>query len=184
MASLLPHRRQSDAEEGTMATRFPIQELLRGSHVAYAVVPHHSAVFAQDETTDTHVPALNWAKVVTYFVDGEPVEAVLPVAMTANLDRLLGLARGRDIRLARNEELQRLFPECQTRTTASDPQYASVIVDVALAAENEILFNADVLSETIHLRWADFAASVRPIVGRFAEPPLDRVGGFRLSYRE
>jgi prolyl-tRNA editing enzyme YbaK/EbsC (Cys-tRNA(Pro) deacylase) len=167
-----------------MATRFPIQEFLRGAHVAYAVVPSHSAVTAQDETTDTHVPRRNGAKIVTYFVDGEAVEAVLPVAMTVNLDRLLGLARGRDIRLARNEELQRLFPEWETQTTASGPQYPSVIVDVALATETEILFNADVPSETIRLRWADFAASVRPIVGKFAEPPLDRVGGFRLSYRE
>lgn len=167
-----------------MATRFPIHELLRGAHVTYAIVPHHSAVTAQDEATDTHVPGRNWAKVVTYFVDGEPLEAVVPVSMTVNLYRLLDLARGRDIRLARNEELQRLFPECQTPTTAADPQYPSVIVDVALASETEILLNADVPSETIRIRWADFAASVRPIVGKFAEPPPDRVGGFRLSYRE
>jgi hypothetical protein len=34
------------------------------------------------------------------------------------------------------------------------------------------------------MKWADFAAAIRPIVGRFADPPLDHVGQFRLSYRE
>jgi hypothetical protein len=34
------------------------------------------------------------------------------------------------------------------------------------------------------MRWTDFAKSVRPIVGKFAEPRRDRVGEFRLSYRE
>jgi len=167
-----------------MQARSPIHELLRDAHVAHAVVPHHAAVTAQDETADTHT-VRNWAKVVTYFVDDEPVEAVLPTPMTVNLDRLLGLARGRDIRPARTEELRRLFSESEPQRTASDSRYRpSVIVDVALAAEDEILFDGNVPQEAIRIRWADFAASVRPIVGKFAEPHVDRVGGFRLSYRE
>jgi hypothetical protein len=59
-----------------------------------------------------------------------------------------------------------------------------IFVDVALAAEAELLFHADAFGEWIRIRWADFAVCVRPIVGKFAEPQLDRVGGFRLSYRE
>jgi len=34
------------------------------------------------------------------------------------------------------------------------------------------------------MRWPDFAASIRPIVGKFAETHLDKVGEYRLSYRE
>jgi Ala-tRNA(Pro) deacylase len=45
-----------------------------------------------------------------------------------------------------------------------------VFVDVALAAEPEIVFNAGTHTEAIRIRWADFAATVRPIVGTFAEP--------------
>lgn len=167
-----------------MHARFPIHQLLRDAHVAHAVVPRHSAVTAQDETADT--PARrNWARVVTYFVDDEPVEAVLQAPMAVNLDRLLDLARGRGIRPARNEELRRLCPESEPQRTASDSRYRpQVIVDVALAAEDEILFDGHVPQEAIRIRWADFAARVRPIVGKFAEPHVDRVGGFRLSYRE
>ena len=167
-----------------MQTRFPIHGLLRDAHVDYAVLPNRSAFTPQDETPDLHVR--NWAKVVIYVVDDDAVEALLPESMTVNLERLLDLARGRAIRLARPEELQRLFSESDPgmMSPSEPPRRPSVIVDVALAAETEILFNADVPADTIRIRWADFAARVRPIVGKFAEPPLDRVGSFRLSYRE
>jgi len=59
-----------------------------------------------------------------------------------------------------------------------------VFVDVALAEEPEIVFNAGTHTEATSMPWADFSASVRPIVGRFAHPPHDHVGEFRLSYRE
>ena len=68
---------------------------------------------------------------------------------------------------------------------AGGPLYGqSVFADVALASEPDIAFNAGTHTEAIAMRWADFAKSVRPIVGRFAEPPLDHVGEFGLSYRE
>jgi len=167
-----------------MQTRFPIHGLLRDAHVDYAVLTNRSAFTAQDEMPDRHVR--NWAKVVMYVVDDDAVEALLPASMTVNLERLLDLARGRAIRLARPEELQRLFSESDPGATSpsEQPYHPSVIVDVALAAETEILFNADVPADTIRIRWADFAARVRPIVGKFAERPPDRVGAFRLSYRE
>ena len=60
-----------------------------------------------------HVPGRDWAKVVVCFIDGEPVEAVVPAPSVVNLDRLLELASGRDIRLASEEELRRLFPDCE-----------------------------------------------------------------------
>jgi Ala-tRNA(Pro) deacylase len=103
-----------------------------------------------------------------------------------NLDRLLDLAGGSDIRLAQEDELRRLYPGCEPGAMPPfGPLYGQqVFVDAALAAEPEIVFNAGTHTEAIRMRWADLAASVRPIVGRFAEPPLDQLGEFRLSYRE
>jgi prolyl-tRNA editing enzyme YbaK/EbsC (Cys-tRNA(Pro) deacylase) len=169
-----------------MRTKSPIYEFVREVHVAYAVVSRRSALSTEEDAPETHVRGRNWAKVLIYFVDGEPIEAVVPSAMTVNLDRLLELAHGHDIRLAQNEELEQLFPEREPgmEPVANTVSRPLIFVDVALAAEAELLFNADVSSETIRIRWPDFAATVRPIVGKFAEPQLDRVGGFRLSYRE
>jgi len=57
-------------------------------------------------------------------------------------------------------------------------------VDVRLAAGRVIVFATDTSSETVAVRWSDFARRARPVVGDFAEAPRDRVGGHRLSYRE
>ena len=169
-----------------MPSTSSIREFLREAHVAYTIVPHKPAFTAQEEAAAMHVPGRDWAKVVICFVDGEPIQAVLPAPLTVNLTRLLELAGGSEIRLAQENELRRLFPECEPGAMPPfGPLYGqSVFVDVALAAEPEIVFNAGTHSEAICMRWADFAVSVRPIVGKFAEPPLDQVGEFRLSYRE
>jgi Ala-tRNA(Pro) deacylase len=163
-----------------------IHEFLREARVAYTIVPHRPAYTAQEEAAAMHVPGRDWAKVVICFVDGAPVQAVLPAPLAVNLDRLLELARGGEIRLAREDELRRLFPDCEPGAMpAFGPLYGQpVFVDVALAEEPEIVFNAGTHTEAISIRWADFSASVRPIVGKFANPPFDHVGKFRLSYRE
>lgn len=60
----------------------------------------------------------------------------------------------------------------------------TVFVDAVLASEPEIVFNAGTHSDAIAMRWNDFVRMVNPIVGKFAEPALDRVADYRLSYRE
>jgi Ala-tRNA(Pro) deacylase len=154
--------------------------------VPYSVVPHPPAYTAREEAAAAHVPGRDWAKVVICMVDHEPVQAVLPAPLAVNLDRLLDLAGGREIRLAYEEELVQLFPDCEPGAMAPiGPLYGqTVYADVALAAESEIVFSAGTHRDAIAMRWSDFSRCVRPIVGRFAEPPPDRVGAFRLSYRE
>ena len=163
-----------------------IHQFLNEARVPYTVVPHTPAYTAQGEAAALHVPGRDWAKVVICFVDGEPIQAVLPAPLAVNLNSLLDLAGGSEIRLAQEDELRRLFPECEPGAMPPfGPLYGQpVFVDVALAAEPELAFNAGTHTEAIRMRWADFAASIRPIVGKFAERPLDRVGEFRLSFRE
>lgn len=133
-----------------------------------------------------HVPGRDWAKVVVCIVEGEPIQAVVPAPLAVNLDRLLALAGGTEIRLAQENELQSLYPGCEPGAMPPfGPLYGQqVFVDVALAGEPEIVFNGGTHTEAIRMRWADFAARVRPIVGHFAERSLDQAGEFTLSYRE
>jgi len=163
-----------------------IHEFLRAAHVPYTVVPHKPAFTAQEEAAATHVPGGDWAKVVICFIDGEPVEAVVPASSFVNLDRLLELAGGGSIRLAEEADLGRLFPGCEVGAMPPlGPLFGqTVYVDVALAAEPEITFDGGTHSEAIAIRWADFVKMINPIVGKFAAPPVDRVAPYRLSYRE
>jgi len=163
-----------------------IHEFLREARAAYTVLPHTPAFSAQEEAAAMHVPGRDWAKVVVCFVEGVPIQAVVPAPLAVNLNRLLELAGGSTIRLAQEDELRRLYPGCELGAMPPfGPLYGQqVFVDTALAAEPEIVFNAGTHAEAIRMQWGDFAASVRPIVGTFAEPPLDQVGEYRLSYRE
>jgi len=109
---------------------------------------------------------------VVCMVDGTPVLALLPASLMVNLERLLSLTGGSEIRLAREDE------GCDSRSAEL------IFVDVRLALSHEIVFATDAYGEAMVIRWADFARCVRPITGDFAEPPRDRVGAYRLSYRE
>lgn len=150
---------------------FSIHEFLRVSHVPYSVLSHRPGLSAQEDAAAAHVPGRDWAKVVVCIVDGRPIEAVLPAPCLVDLDRLLELSGGSEIRLADEKELSRLFTDCeQGAMPPFGPLYGqAVFVDVRLAAEPRIAFNAGTHSEAIAMRWADFARTVRPIVGRFAE---------------
>ena len=166
-----------------MSATSTIHEFLREAHVPYTVIPHRPAFTAQDEAAATHVAGRMWAKVVVCFVDDEPVEAVVAAPAVADLGRLLELTGGRDIRVAEEAELQQLFPGCESGAMPPlGPLYAqNVFVDVALAGEPEIVFSAGTHMDAIAIRWCDFARTVRPIVGRFAESRRDRVPAYHLS---
>jgi Ala-tRNA(Pro) deacylase len=159
-----------------------IHEFLQAAGAVYSVIPHRRAYTAQEEAAATHVPGREFAKVVICFVDGHPIQAVVPAPLTVDVDRLLELAGGRRIRVAEEKELQRLFPDCEVGAMPPlGPFYDQpVFVDVTLAAQPEIAFNAGTHTEAIYMRWADFARAIRPIVGVFAERPAVPVGVFRM----
>jgi Ala-tRNA(Pro) deacylase len=162
-----------------------IREFLRDANVPYTVIAHRPAFTAQEEARAAHVPGRGWAKVVVCLVNGEPIEAVVPATLTVNLERLLDLAGGNQIRLADEDELGRLFPACEAGAMPPfGPLYGqSVYVDVHLASESEIVFNAGTHTEAIAMRWADFSKSVRPVVGAFAEAPISRLAEVAVAYR-
>lgn len=156
-----------------MAVTPAVQEFLRQSNVAYSVFPHLPAYTAQDEAAVTHTPGRDWAKVVICFADGEPIQAVVPADLVVNLDRLLVLSGADTIRLAREDELAWLFPDCEPGAMPPfGPLYKQrVFVDTALTVENRIVFNAGTHRDAVCLRYHDFAAICRPMVGSFAERP-------------
>jgi len=150
-----------------------IHDFLHQAHVPYTVVPHQPAFTAQEEAAAAHVKGREWAKVVVYFVDGTPVEAVVPAPLVVNVDRLLELAGGNRIRLADEAELRGLYPGCEVGAMPPfGPLYGqTVFVDALLAAEPEIVFNAGTHRDAIAIRWTDYVRMVNPVVGKFAEQP-------------
>lgn len=149
-----------------------IQEFMRQANVAYTVFPHAAAYTAQEEASVTHTSGWRWAKSVVCFIDGEPVQAVVPAHYLVNLDRLALVANATTIRLAREDELPWLFPECEAGAMPPlGPLYRQrVFLDSSLATEPTIAFNGGTHRDAIRMRTSDFISIAHPVMGRFGEP--------------
>ena len=157
-----------------MAVTQNVQEFLRQSNVGYSVFPHVPAFSAQEEAAVTHIPGRDWAKPVVFFADGEPIQAVVPADLVVDVDQLLALTGAERIRLATEEELSELYPDCEPGAMPPlGPLYnQSVFVDIALAAEPQIVFNGGTHADAVCMRYDDFAAVAKPVVGSFAIRPF------------
>lgn len=156
-----------------MAIVSTVQEFLRCANVPYAVLPHVPAYTAQEEAAVTHVPGRNWAKAVVCFMDGEPIQAVVPADLKVDLDLLADVAVATSLRLADEDELLWLYPDCERGAMPPlGPLYKQMVyVDEALAADDQIVFNAGTHGDAVAMLYDDYAAIAHPIVGRFARRP-------------
>jgi Ala-tRNA(Pro) deacylase len=157
--------------EGTVTPR-SLVDFLRQARIPYTMFHHRSAFTAQEEAQVSHVPGRSWAKVVVCFADRQPILAVLPAHTKIDLEELRALAGTSTLRLAREEELAELYPDCET---GAMPPFGSlylqrVFTDRSLVGEPEMVFNAGTHTDAFRMHWGDFADVARPIVGTFAHP--------------
>jgi Ala-tRNA(Pro) deacylase len=115
--------------------------------------------------------------VVTGFADGEPIQAVVPANCDVDFERLARLVGVPHIRLATEDELDWLYPDCEPGAMAPlGPLYHQrVFVDERLTADEEVVFNAGSFRDAVSMRFIDFAGLTRPVIGRFARPKGTRL---------
>ena len=156
-----------------MAVTVLVQEYLRRANIAYSVFPHAPAYSAQEEAAVTHISGRDWAKPVVFFADAEPIMAVVPADLVIDLEQLLLLTGAERIRLANENELMELYPDCEPGAMPPlGPLYNQpVFVDIALAAEPQIVFNGGTHADAVCMRYDDFAELAHPVVGSFAMRP-------------
>lgn len=156
-----------------MAVTELVQEYLRRANIAYSVFPHAPAFSAQEEAAVTHISGRDWAKPVVFFADAEPIMAVVPADLVIDVEQLLLVTGADHIRLATEGELVTLYPDCEPGAMPPlGPLYNQpVFVDIALAAEPQIVFNGGTHGDAVCMRYDDFAALAHPVVGSFAMRP-------------
>jgi Ala-tRNA(Pro) deacylase len=148
-----------------------VQEFLRRADLPYTVLPHARAFTARQEAAAVPVSPGNWAKVVVAFADGEPIQAVVPADCEVDLKRL-GELVGTPVRMATEDEIDWLYPDCETGAVPPlGPLFRQLVfVDDRLAEEDEIVFNAGTFDDAIAMSFVDFVAVAHPTMGRFARP--------------
>ena len=155
-----------------MAVTPAVQEFLRRSNVAYTAFPHSPAFTAADEAAATRTPGVRWAKTIACIADGRPILAVVPAHFMVDLARLAKIADAATVRLAYEQELPSLFPECELGAMPPlGPLYHQrVYLESTLALEPVMAFHAGTHRDAIRMHVDDFIDVAGPIMGRFGRP--------------
>ena len=157
-----------------MAIVMSIAELLRRERIPYTWFRHAAAYTAQEQAAASHVLGQCWAKVVVFIADDRPVQAVLPASCTVDFEQLRATASAGTLRLAREDEMAALYPDCEV---GAMPPFGAiyghrVFVDRQLVGEPEMVFTAGTHTDAIRMHYGDFAEVAKPTVGIFAAGPV------------
>ena len=114
------------------------------------------------------------AKVVIVKVKERFVTTVLPATEKVDVQRLRKLFGTHRVRLATEEEITQLFPDCEL---GAMPPLGTlyglpVYVDRSLTGDGQIFFEGGTHSEAIRMRYWDLAALVFPVVTEFHRAPM------------
>jgi Ala-tRNA(Pro) deacylase len=152
-----------------MAIPASISSFLDRNHIRYSRVSHPIAYTAQEEAAAAHVPGRAWAKAVVCMADGQPMLAVLPAPAKIDLERLKRAVHARSLRLAREDEFEGLYSDCELGAMPPlGPLYRQpVYVDQTLTTSPEIAFSAGSHRDAIRMRYREFQRLVRPTVAEF-----------------
>jgi len=148
-----------------------LKEALNEAKITYEVYNHALAYTAQEIAAKQHFPGKEMAKVVMLDVDGALVMGVIPGSRKISLERVRANLGAQKARLATEDEFISRFPDCEI---GAMPPFGNlfglkVYVDPALEQDEHIYFNAGNHTQTVRLKYADFAWLVKPQVARLVE---------------
>ena len=94
---------------------------------------------------------------------------VLPASKNVDLHRLRTVLATHSVRLATEDEITGLFPDCEL---GAMPLFGNlygldVYVDQSLTEDKEIVFQGGTHSDAIRMRYWDFVGLVFPVVAEF-----------------
>lgn len=147
-----------------------LQDYLSGNQIDYSISLHRPAYTAKDIAANDHTPLRHMTKSVVFIADGAYGMALLPADMHIDAYALGKAVGARELQLACETELRRLFPDVEV---GAMPPFANlygipVYIDEHLASRHEVAFNAGSHAEAIHMKVHDLIRLSRAQVIRFA----------------
>lgn len=148
-----------------------LEAYLREQGVPFQIQHHPIAFTAQEVAASEHVPGRMVVKVVMVVADSKPVMLALRATDRVELRTLAAVLGVTEVRLAEEREFGALFPDCELGAMLpfGNLYGVPVYVDSALAEDETIVFQAGTHTDTMSLKYADFARLVQPAVADFAE---------------
>lgn len=149
-----------------------IRDYLQSRHIWFETLLHTPAPSASKLAQSVHVPGRFVAKSVLVGAGGDYILAVLPATTRIDLARLSQTMNGRSVRIATEDEVERIFGDCERGAL---PPFGrlyglTTLVDASLAGGSEIVFVGNSRHEGVRMRYRDYEAVEAPIRSRFATP--------------
>ena len=146
-----------------------LQEFLDLTGVTYTHTVHPLAYTAREVASLEHLPPQEMAKVVVVVAAGEYEMVVLPASRVVDFPEMRAVFGSPSARLATEEELGRIFHDCEL---GAMPPFGNLYgMDVFMAApleeDEQIAFNAGSHTELIQMPLQDFERLVKPKVANF-----------------
>lgn len=146
-----------------------LKEFLDSNHISYMTLVHPQVFTSQEVASSAHISGKKLAKTVMVKIDGRMAMAVLPASSHIDFIRFRDEINAGKIELAREDEFEDLFPECET---GAMPPFGNlygidVIVAEQLCNDKEIAFNSGSHTELIKLAYDDFERLVHPRTAKF-----------------
>jgi Ala-tRNA(Pro) deacylase len=152
-----------------MATMNWIKDLLEKRGVPFEERHHRVAFTAQEVAQSEHITGHRVAKVVIVIADGRPVELILPASRRIVLDQVGKLLAAREVRLASEAEMDRVFIDCGTGAIPPLRHWkdVEVVMDASMPREGEVIFQGGTHEDAVRLAIEDWLPLVNPRIGLF-----------------
>ena len=149
-----------------------LKECLEANNVEYHIMTHKVAYTAQEVAAAQGVTGWQVAKSVVLKCDDEYMLIVLQAPAMVDFKRLKDALGCKEASLASESEMEKLFPgvELGAESPFGNLYNLPVYVDSGLAEMSEIVFNAGTHTETVRLKYADYARLVNPKVIEISKP--------------
>ena len=152
-----------------------LERLLQRNRTEYARSVHPQAYTARQVAFEESISPHRMAKTIVFNSDSGFGMAVIPADMYVDWLELRFIAGLGYTRLATEEELRRLFPDCEV---GAMPPFGNlfglpVFVDANLAEMEVIGFNAGTHQDLVYMRFEEFKRLARPSIHFFAKRSSD-----------
>jgi len=146
-----------------------VAKFLKKQKVKFQLRHHPARYTAQEVAAAEHITGEEVAKVVIVKADDAFAMCVLPATYVLDMKRAKKALGAKGVRLATEEEIGGLFPDCEV---GAMPPFGAeynlpVYVEEHLSADEQILVPAGTHEDSVLLAWADYERLAQPKVASF-----------------
>jgi Ala-tRNA(Pro) deacylase len=163
-----------------MALNARLKRFLADQGVGYDVLPHREAWTAREVASEEHVSPRQVAKTLAVREEtGDLLMVVLPAACRVDLNALRHVAGRRRLSLVHEDDLELLFPDCETGAVPPFGQLYGlpVYIDTCFAHDQDVYFPAGTHREVVRMPYTTYERLARPATGEFCLHEREKLVG-------